>query len=179
MPPALRVLPLAFLAAIGHAQSEPLPPIFAPRREPSRPAATAPVSRPPVSDRVRSLLGHQSERVLAQARPFELPAIGASSRNDGPAMDGGTVYLPRYLVTERALRDEDLIVRPPPIQLGSLTFERLERMGDARMISGWTMNLLRFGANRELNLNLIQASGRGADHHRDFIRGEIEFRIKF
>lgn len=93
--------------------------------------------------------------------------------------EGEPISLPRYIVREQVLRDEDLILRPPSIQWGKLRSEALERPGDSRLIAGETINVLRFGANTEINLNLLQMSGKGLDHGRDTVRAEIEFKLKF
>lgn len=178
----LRVLPLAFLALVAHAQTEPLPSIFAPRREPvPRSRVTPPPPPTPVSEHMRNRLLEQSARALASAKPFQLPAPGARHSTSTLATDGESelIFLPRYIVREQALRTEDLILRPPPIQWGTLRSEALERPGDSRLIAGETINVLRFGANKEINFNLLQMSGKGLDHGRDTVRAEIEFKLRF
>lgn len=175
---------LIWADVVGRAQPTERPPIFAPQLATSSLETTpsnsenSPPSR--LSNRVRLLVNTASERVLAEAKPFEIPMPTSDPTPQAESLTvlprTGPVMLPRYIVKSTALRRNE-VERP---DLPAVRPYIIEREGRPGMVTGYTFPLWRSdGGARELNLNLIDFAGRGADHAKDFGRVEIEFRIRF
>jgi len=166
------------------AQPTERPPIFAPQLPTSTlettPAnyETSPPSR--LSGRVRMRVTIASERVLAAAKRFEIPMPTPDPTPQAESLTvvprNGPLMLPRYIVKSTALRRNELERPDLPLVQPYI----IEREGRPGMATGYTFPLWRSdGGTRELNLNLVDFAGRGADHAKDFGRAEIEFKIKF
>jgi hypothetical protein len=179
---ALRALPFAFgalhAATLGRAQPAELPPIFAPREtEPVRqkpPAATSFPRTSLASERMRAMINAAANRVLTEAAVFEAP--GAPPSGSALTVDAATVMAP-VVVKAGTLKESDL--RRPVVPTG-----RFSLAEPARGIAGGvTMPLYHtydfMGKELQIDFNILNGAGRGADHGRDFTRAEIAFRFKF
>ena len=175
---ALRVLPFAFFVMVAGAASkgqvESRPPIFVEPAPPAESTPGRPVPKSFLSERVRTLVNAASERVLADAKAFDLP-VETVTPEPTPTPAGGIVQMPRYVVRSRVFRRD--AIEPPAGP--RLNFTAIIR-DDPRMIGGYTTNLFRLLKGQgEINLNILQAVGRGIDHGHDFTRAEIEFRFRW
>jgi len=161
-----------------------LPPIFNPRPaiSSSFAAPTSTSAGPPsrLSNRVRLLLNTASERVLAEAKEFELPVpkVDPALQSDSSTMPSpaAPVMLPRYIVKSTAPPRQE-VHRPDLPPLRPYVVDREGRPG---MVTGYTFPVWRSkDGGSELNLNLIDFAGRGVNHAKEFGRAEIEFKIRF
>jgi hypothetical protein len=180
---ALRAFPIVVcgcvFTAVARGQPEPLPSIFAPRpNSPASEKSSSPVVRSspaPLSSRTRSLLEGAATRVLAEVVAFEVP--GGAPAIAGVSADGATV-MKAVTVEAKTLKDSDLRVRVPEL------YRFGPAAGDPKtgIAGGVTAPLYHtFIGNKELQIdfNVLNGAGRGADHGRDFTRVEIAFRLKF
>ena len=174
-----RLLPAAVGAMIAaltaDAQSEALPPIFAPASERPRPAAPVTAAPSLLSDRSRALVASASSRLLADVKAFDAPSTGTDVAEPTILSDGRTVQMSPFVVKSTVL---------PRVKAPVLPLYQFRGMGpddtiDRRMIAGYTATLFRFDDRRTLNLNILQAGGSGVDHGRDFVRIELAFKIRF
>lgn len=174
----------ALLSALGMAvacglcaQTEPLPPIFAPRTRASPPPRPSTFVRSSVvSDRVRELVQAAAAHLLEEAKPFDGPT-SAGGKLTIDTTTGALVMAP-LVVRGQALKDSQ--VRPPEIQLYRFT----PLMGDKhrRVAGGAVMPVYHaFLGDKEfqVDLSLLNLAGKGIDHNIDFSRVEIGFTLKW
>ena len=174
----LRAVPLALGALLAsaagtRAQSDTLPPIFTPKpaADPLNAHAVMPVSRAPVSARLRQAM---TEQILAAARAFEAPAPDAST----PMVPAdGVLVMPRFVVKALLPRGDE--VEPPVRPL--LKFAPQDKWWvHQRTQPAHTATLARFFEGRGLiNVSVLNGAGKGVDHPRDFTRVELGFSFRW
>lgn len=172
----LSALGVAFTCEL-RAQSEPLPPLFAPRpAAPAQPQPPVPERSSPVSDRVRELIQAAAARVLEDAKVFEAPA--PAGRKLTLDTNTGAMVMAPVVVRGQALKESQ--VRPPEIQL--YRFTPLSGDKHRRVAGGAVMPVYHtFIGDKEfqIDLSLLNLAGKGIDHNIDFSRVEIGFTFKW
>jgi hypothetical protein len=174
----LRAPVVAFGAMIASvdidAQTPQRPPIFAPAADHPAPTPAPSTSSSLVSERVRAMVTSASAQVLANVKTFDAPPTESDQPEASVLAVGSTVRMSPYLVKSTAI-PRAAVYRPVLPSFISAAIDRIDR----RLIEGVSTNQLRIGENTEINLNLMRAGGAGIDSGRDFIRAEIEFKIRF